>query len=545
MMQRIFNRASSSIASGAMVLGLAGLFSRLLGVYRDRLLATTFGAGASLDVYYAAFRIPDFVFNLLVLGALSAGFIPVFSHYLKENKEKAWKLAESVLFLLLVSLGLMSLLVYVFAPWIVPLITPGFSDELMRQTITLTRIMLLSPILLGVSAVFGGVLQTYKRFLAYSLAPIFYNLGIIFGIFFFITPFGIAGLAWGVVLGAGLHLLMQFYIAMKLGWKWTLRDIWQKEGLKEIIHLMGPRTLSLVLLQVNLLIITIFASHLAEGSLSIFNFANNLAHVPVGLFGISFAVSAFPILAKQIAEKKEQEFTQTIYKTVSQILFFLTPTMVFFVLLDEQIVRLVYGAGEFSWESTLLTAKVLLYFVPGIIAQALIPLVSRGFYALKDTKHPLYASIIALILTLITSYLFTFVYTMGVPGLAAAFSISTIVQFFLMVYWLKLPVKHDIGLRQVRSTIIQIVIASIAMLLVLQFTKDLSGGYLDLLTVKGVLTHFLFPGLLGGLAYLGVLSYVGNAEYKYYTDALKGKVRLFEKAFVPTVGTGEEDDTTI
>lgn len=543
MMQRILNRASSSIASGAVVLGLAGLFSRLLGVYRDRLLATTFGAGASLDIYYAAFRIPDFVFNLLVLGALSAGFIPVFSAYLKENEESAWKLAESVLFLLLSSLGILSIIIFIIAPWLIPLITPGFDQEMISQTILLTRIMLLSPILLGVSGVFGGVLQTFKRFIAYSLAPILYNAGIIFGLFFFIEPFGLAGLAWGVVLGAFMHLIMQGFVAHKLGWKWSLKNVWQYEGLKEIISLMGPRSVSLLLLQANLLIITIFASTLEEGSLTIFNFASNLAHVPIGLFGISFAVSAFPLLSKQFATNKLADFSRTVYSTLSQILFFLFPTLVFIALLDEQIVRLVYGAGEFYWDATLTTAKTLLYLIPGIFAQGLLPIISRAFYAQKNTKHPLYAAAFGVVVTIIASYLLTQVYTFGVIGLAIAFSLASFFQLIAQSIWLKLQSIES--KKTILHTMTELFLASIGMLLTLQLTKDLSGPLFDLTSVRGVMLHFLLPGAIGAITYLGLLKLLNNDEYLYYENTIKGRIRFFEKVFVPEVGQGEEDDVTL
>jgi len=543
MIHRLFNQASKSIASGAVVLGLAGLLSRLLGVYRDRLLATTFGAGESLDIYYAAFRIPDFVFSLLVLGALSAGFIPVFSQYLKKNKEEAWRLAESVFFLLLATLITLCAVVFAFADYLIPLITPGFNQDQLVQTVLLTRIMLASPILLGASAVFGGVLQSFKRFLAYSLAPILYNLGIIFGIFFLVEPFGLSGLAYGVVLGAAIHLFMQGTIAMKLGFTWSFKHIWKQKGLKEIISLMGPRTISLVIFQVNLLVITIFATGLDEGSLTIFHFASNLAHVPIGLFGISFAVSAFPVLSEYIAENKVSEFAYTIYKTTSQILFFLIPTIVLFVLLDEQIVRLVYGAGEFTWDSTLTTAKTLLYFVPGLFAQALIPLFARGFYARKDTMQPLYASLIGLVATIGFSFWFIQLFEESVAGLAFAYSIASFLQLLILIALLK--IKTDDEIRCLRQTIWQTIVASLGMIFVIQFIKSVSGPLLNLLTVKGVFIHFLLPTVIGGIVYLFILRFIENEEYLYYEQGIKGKLRLFEKAFVPTVATGEEDDTTL
>lgn len=540
MMQRIF-RASTTIASGAFVLGLAGLFSRLLGVYRDRLLATTFGAGSALDAYYAAFRVPDFIFNLLVLGALSAGFIPIFSEYFLKDKDRAWKLAQSVLLLLAGSLTVTSAFLWFFAPQLISLITPGFEGEVLEKTISLTRIMLLSPVLLGISAVFGGVLQTFKRFLAYSLAPILYNLGIIFGIFVFVQYWGLEGLAWGVVLGSGLHLFMQIAVAMKVGWKFSFNHWLQKKGIKEIVVLMIPRTFSLILIQLNLLVITIFASELTSGSLSIFSFAQNLAHVPIGLFGISFAVSAFPVLSEYANKQKMVDFTNTIYRTTSQILFFLLPSLVIFALLDEQIVRLVYGAGEFTWEATLLTSRTLLYFIPGILAQSLMPLMARSFYAQKDTRHPLYAAIIGLILTVIFSYWLSPLY--GVIGLSAAFSLSSFAQILILVGMLRL--RKSEKAHSLFCTLRETAVASAFMLVAIQFTKEFTGPYLDLLTVKGVFLHFILPVTVGGITYLIVLKLLKSEEYQSFEYIIKRRLLHLQHTAIPIVGSGEEDSTTI
>src|SRR3989338_3687670 len=208
MLNKIFNGQSKTIASAAMIVGAASLVSRLLGVLRDRVLAGEFGAGPELDMYYSAFRLPDLIFNLIVLGALSAGFIPVFTDYLK-HRDKAWELANIVLNLLLIIVVLVSGLLIFLTPWLMEIIVPGFKDQQLATTIALTRIMFLSPILLAISGIWGGILQSFKQFFIYSLAPIMYNIGIIIGALYFTTFWGLFGLVWGVVLGAFLHLLIQ------------------------------------------------------------------------------------------------------------------------------------------------------------------------------------------------------------------------------------------------------------------------------------------------------------------------------------------------
>ncbi len=549
MIKRFF-KSSSTIASAAIVLGLAGLLSRLLGVYRDRLLASTFGAGSALDAYYAAFRIPDFVFNLLVLGALSAGFIPVFSEYLTKSKKKAWRLSQAVFTALFLVLLAICGIFFLFAPQLVALMTPGFSGEVLDQTIVLTRIMLLSPILLGVSSVFGGILQSFKQFVAYSLAPLLYNLGIIFSLFVFVPQYGLEGLAYGVVFGAFLHMTMQYLIVRKIGWKFKLFPFWKEKGLMEIIKLMGPRTAALAITQVNLLVITVIASTLGEGRLAIFNLAQNLAHVPIGLFGVSFAVAAFPVLSTQFCKKQHEKFRATVYKTLSQVLFFLLPTLIIFALLDEQIVRLVLGAGEFDWESTVLTARTILFLIPGIFAQALLPLFARVYYARKNTSYPFWAAVIGLIVMILSSFWFTkglgdinqgtFI-VQDIAGLAAAFSLASLVQLAVLMLSKYIRPKGK-TYKRFKESSIHLIQASFVLFIVIQLVKHYTGQYLDLLTVKGVLLHFFLPVSIGGVAYLAVLKAFSSLEYLEFEKGFKQKIRKVTDVLLPFEATGAEDD---
>ncbi|TAK96476.1 murein biosynthesis integral membrane protein MurJ, partial [Patescibacteria group bacterium] len=196
------DRPTESVTAAAFIIAFSGVVSRVLGLFRDRMLASHFGAGETLDVYYAAFRIPDLIYNLLVLGALSAAFIPVFTSLVAQKRESdAWKTAAGILNLTALVISGISLLFAICAPWVMHLVTPGFSEESMRSVVMLSRIMFLSPLLLGISAVFGGVLVSLKKFLLYSIAPILYNVGIIIGVLFFVPTWGPVGLAWGVVLG--------------------------------------------------------------------------------------------------------------------------------------------------------------------------------------------------------------------------------------------------------------------------------------------------------------------------------------------------------
>ncbi len=272
---RLWNGETESVTTAALIVGAASLASRLVGVLRDRVLASTFGAGNTLDAYYAAFRVPDFLYNLVILGALSAAFIPVFTEYL-ETKERgeAWRLAERVLSVVGAAMAVACAVLFFAAPVLIPLTVPGFDAQKTALTVSLARVMFLSTFFLALSAVMGGVLQATRRFVAFSLAPVFYNVGIILGVVLFVPNMGPIGLAWGVVIGAALHLATQASVALKIGLERIPFPSFRHPGVRRILFLMAPRTAGLAVTQVNLVIILAIASTLSAGSVSVINLAN-------------------------------------------------------------------------------------------------------------------------------------------------------------------------------------------------------------------------------------------------------------------------------
>jgi len=363
MIKRLFSNTESSITGAAIILGSASFLSRIIGIVRDRIFAHQFGAGDVLDTYYAAFRTPDLVYNLLIVGALSAGFIPIFLELKEKNKKEAWLVTNSVLNILAIGSLVVCAILFIFTPFITQHIVPGFDESKQTMTILLSRIMLVSPIILGISSLVSGVLQSFKSFFIYSLTPIMYNLGIIIGAIFFVPRFGVEGLAYGVILGAVLHLMIQLPTLFKLGFRYTpVMDI-SNMFVKKIWKMMIPRTLGLATFQINLIIITIFASTLGGGSIAIFNFANNLQYFPVGIIGISFAIAAFPALSELAAKQKKDTMVNELIRTARQILFFILPMSILFLVLRAQIVRTVFGSGAFDWNDTIMTADTLAFFL--------------------------------------------------------------------------------------------------------------------------------------------------------------------------------------
>jgi putative peptidoglycan lipid II flippase len=518
--KNVFQARTSGIAAAAILVGVFSLFSRILGIFRDRILAGEFGAGEVLDAYYSAFRIPDLIYNLIILGALSAGFIPVFSALIKkmrcnenfyfcysssENKE-AWNLVSNLLNILIIVLAFFSILGLFLAPQLIKIIAPGFSPELKETAVTLSRIMFLSPIFLGISSLLGGVLQSFKNFLIFSLAPIFYNLGIIVGALFFVPIIGVSGLAWGVVLGAFMHMMIQFPSVMILGFRWKLLVNLEEYNLREIFKMMLPRTLSLATVQINLLVVTIIASTLASGSLAVFNFANNLQSFPIGIFGISFAVAAFPVLSA-VAFNKEKLISNFSY-AFRQILFFIIPSTVLLITLRAQIIRVVLGTGEFSWRDTVLTIDTLGFFALGLFAQATIPLLTRVFYARYNSKTPFYIGIFIVVINIFLSLFFG--KRMGVAGLALALSISSILNFMILWLWLYFEIG-DLDQRKIIHSVFKFSVAGVVAGFFIQLGKYLIWPVIDMSKLWGVLAQGFFAGLLGLAVYV-LLCYVMRSE---------------------------------
>ncbi len=537
---RFLNGESKTIASAAMVLAVASLASRLAGLFRDRILASSFGAGAELDVYYAAFRLPDFVYNLLVLGALSAGFIPLFTRILSKpgesqsgREEEAWRFTNSVLNILIVFLVIIIVLAEIFAPRLVKMITPGFSPDQLQMTTRLTRIMFLSPLFLGISAVWGGVLQSFKRFVVFSLGPIFYNLGIILGAIFLTRFWGLLGLAGGVVLGAFLHAAVQIPAVRSLGYayQWFLAP--HDRLVREMIQLMVPRTLGLAVIQFNLLVMTVMASTLREGSIAIFNLASNFQSFAVGVIGLSYTLAVFPSLAEAAANDDRPSLINHFSLTARQILFFIAPASVLFLFLRAQIVRVVLGAGEFDWRATILTADTLAFFTLSLAAQALIPLLTRVFYAFRDASTPFLIGLVAVVMNI--GFALWLKESLGVRGLALAFSVASWVNLILLWVALRLKLGALDEWRILRS-VYKLAVAMMAMAVMIQVLKVPLDWWLNTRTLLGIFLQGLIAGLVGLAIYLIVGFFMKSEEITLFVSSLRKK---FFRKYMPTEAADE------
>ncbi|MEX0931042.1 MAG: lipid II flippase MurJ, partial [Candidatus Paceibacterota bacterium] len=376
--------------------------SQILALVRDRMLAHEFGAGVSLDIYYAAFRIPDLLYVLFASTLSVYVLIPFVARSREQNGTDSAKDFLSQIFsvflivYIVVAAGMM-----IAAPYLAGILFPGIEDT---ETLTMMmRVLLLQPLFLGISSLFGVITQLGHRFVLYALSPLIYNVGIIFGIAFLYPHVGLIGLAFGVVLGAIGHMLIQLPLVRSSALAFRFTTNFSKDLLQKVLMVSIPRALTLSLNQFVLLALASFASLMAVGSVSVFQFAYNLHSVPLSIIGVSYSVAAFPVLAELYAGNHFAKFKAHILTVLRHIIFWSVPAIVLMVVLRAQLVRVLLGSGSFDWDDTRLTAAVLAILILGLAAQAINLLVIRVFYAAGYTKIPFYIILLGSIIAILSS----------------------------------------------------------------------------------------------------------------------------------------------
>lgn len=460
---RLISVRQTNIFSAAAFIFVAVLLSAALGLIRTRLLSAYFGASRSLDIYYAAFRIPDFLFQLLVMGALSAAFIPIFTGLTsEEKKDQAFDFANIAINFGAIVFLVFNIIVFIFANEICRLLAPGFSVADISKMATLTRIMVSAQIFFIVGNFITGILQSFNHFFLPAIAPVFYNVGIILGILFLSPSIGIYGPTIGVVLGTFLFFLIQLPLALKIGYRYKPIFDYKNKYFMQATRLMIPRTISLGVSQVEFTSDLMIASLLAAGRYTIFNFALILMGLPIRLFGASIGQASLPTLSAMFSQNNLIEFSEVLKTSLKQIFFFVIPLTVLIAVLRVPFVRLAFGAQAFSWDATVLTGKTLALLSLGILGQSATQILMRAFYAAKNTKSPLYLSLIGVFVNVAFSVLFVLVLHFDVLGLALSTSISSI-TLAVLLYLLLIKEKIFVKSHDLYRDITKIVLAGIIM----------------------------------------------------------------------------------
>lgn len=431
----------TSILSAAVIITVANGLSSLSGLVRQRLMISLFFdnpvSQRAYEAFLVAFQIPDTMFQLIILGALSATFIPIFTTRRQENAEAAFEMAAGMMnTLLLIFLGL-GLVVAIFAEPITRWRTGAeFTAEQVQIAANLTRLMIVGQAFFAISNFLSGMLQSSKRFVLPAIAPLLYNLGIVLGAYLLAPIFGVYGAGLGVVIGAFLHMIIQLPTSYRLGFRFRFRLGWHDPGLRQLFKLMPARTAALGMSQIESLAIGFFATSLGNLSYVVFSLATTLMTLPIRFFGVPIGQAALPFLANESKEHDYTSFRDLLITSLHQIAFFALPASVLLLILRIPIVRLVYGTANFPWQSTVSTGRVVAVLALSVAAQASVQILIRAFHALKDTRTPFIVSIVTLIANVGISALGIFVLHWGLMSLAISMSTAMITEMVLFVFLL-------------------------------------------------------------------------------------------------------------
>ena len=513
---RFFRIELRGVHYAAFLLAMLSAGNSVLALLRDRLLASSFGASRDLDIYYAAFRVPDAIFSLSLFLVASTAFIPIFVEERAKSPKRAQDFFDSVVGMFLAGIAVIGFLAYVFMPQPANFIVPGFNSVDLAKVIKLSRLLLLSPIFLGLSGIFSAVVQASNRFLSYALAPVVYNLGIIVGVYWFLPHFGLLGLAFGVVAGAFLHMAIQVPTLLRLHELPRLRASFSHDVVR-LLRYSFPRACALSLNQFTLIVLTALASLLGAGSIAIFNLSQNLSVLPLTIIALSYSIAAFPTMVELALKEDKKIFFEHLVFATRSILFWTLPVFGLFLVFRAHLVRLVLGAGAFAWVDTHLTTASLLLFSYAIVTQSLVTLFVRAYYALGRVREPILYSALATLVTIVIAFA-------GVTLVEKNVVVGNIFSFFVRlridadVAFLSLPLAYSIGafvnavllgwglLRLNGKGMGQDILRSLVPISIVAFAMSLVGfGMLKLLGPYFELESFFAVLLQAGLAGLAAI----------------------------------------
>lgn len=514
-------RGGLAIAAAIVAFGFIG--SRLLGIVREAAIANAFGVTPDLDPYFVAFRVPDFIFQVLAGATLGSAFIPVFARlYKNDGAEAAWRLASRIMNLVAVGTAVLCVAAFLAAPLLIDLIAPGLGeaigqpDEQKTEAVKLTRIMLLCPLFFSVSGIMTGILNGRQQFFLPALSPMLYNIAIIFGAVVLADRWGVTGLAVGVVIGSALHMLVQVPGLFREKMRYEPAITWADSAVQEVARLMGPRVIGLGAAQVNFFVTIYFASRVGDTAITANNFAWLLAGLPLALFGMALSTAAFPRLAEHAADADLDSLRETVSRVLRLIMFMTIPAALGLAILREPATIILFERGEFSRDASLVVAGALGWYCLGIVPQAGIEIHSRGFYALGDTRTPVALAVLAVAVNLTLAALLW--EDRGIEGLAIAVSIAAWVEWLLL---------YTLYARRTASPVVTDLTAIATMTFCGAIMAVLLASLLSILDTDSWFDNLLVgaSGATAGLAiYAAMSNWLGIEELRQAVSRVQGRL---------------------
>ena len=514
----------NSVGAASVIMVLTLLASNLLGLVRDRFLAQKIPID-QLDTYFAAFRIPDLLFNVMILGAVSAAFIPLLAAAFRRDEAEGWETATVTLNVAVLILAILSIVIVIIMPWLMQLVVPDFSLAKQLLTVQLGRWLMLQPIFFSISYLVSGVLNARKRFVSSAIAPLVYNGSIIIATVWFADRFSVSAVIIGVIVGAFCHALIQVIAAGNVGWRWRPIINLHHPALRKLGSLMLPRAIGLGGQQLVLVLFTAIASSLAAGSVAIYTFADNIQTVPLAVFALSFSTAIFPTLADQFAAQDDQGFAAYVVQGVRAIVLLTLPSAVGLIVLRAQLVRLILGSGYFNWSATEAAAATLGAFALGLVASSLVQLLARACYARHDTVRPTVISLFSYLVMVVSGGLFA--RHLGVAGLALGFSLGSVLQMVLLgrELWSAVPSLRSV-MPSLGQFLLQVVGATGVLAIVVQLVKIgvvFAGD--DLTHTWGVLLQTGLAITLGAASFWWMIRWFKVPELAWVTTVLVRRLK--------------------
>jgi len=515
-------QTQNTILSAAFIIAASNGINALLGFFKNRLLAHYFGVSNDLAVFYTADRIPNLVYSVLIVGGVSTVFIPIFAEGLKKNKEEAFKTASSMVSATLLFFLVLTLIVFAFSTPLFKLVSLGkFSVENATLGVSLMRIMMLSQILLVLGSLSTSILQTYKYFLVTALAPLAYSLGMILGIVFLSQRYGIYAPAIGVAIGALLHFLLQLPALLRTGFRFIPKIGFYDTGLRNMARLVPPRILSVLLANLIQVINNSLAILVSTSSVIFLKFAMQLQSFPVSLFGISLGAASLPTLSTQCEKEDLDKFKETFVTSLMQMLYLVLPLSMLLLVLRGPVVRIVYGVANFPWEATLKTSYTLAFFSISIFAQSANYLLTRAFYAYKDTKTPVMVSLVTTAINVALSLLFIMNLKFGVWAVALSFSITSILDTVILFAMLNKKLG-GFDIQKILTPFVKISYATLIMGFALYIPVKLLDRYIfDTTRTINLLALVATAGLFSTATYVFITTHMKVAEVDLFYKLIK------------------------
>jgi putative peptidoglycan lipid II flippase len=478
------NSKTQSIAASAGKVSLATAVSRILGLVREQVQAYFFGAGMATDAFVTAFRIPNLLRDLFAEGALSSAFVPIFKDkIIKTGKDEAYRLANYTLSDLILIVGVITALGIIFTPAIIYVTAQGFYDNPVKfdLTVNLTRIMFIFLLMVSVSAVQMGILNSCGRFGIPALSPALFNVGMILAPIFLYQYFNVPiyTMAIGVIIGGIGQIVFQMPSLRRINFKFKFKVSFKDEGIKRINRLLSPMIIGLSASRINILVNTLLATMMVEGAVSYLNYAFRLMHFPLGVFGVALGTVTLPKISEEVSQGKFDRLAKTFHEAVGLSLFLVIPSAVYLAGFGLDLVRLIYERGAFNSEATVETARALLFYSFGLVGFAGVRVTAPVYYALGDARTPMYYSIISVILNIALSFL-AFAFSWGFSGLAAATSAAGLANFIQLVITLRKKID-GINYGHIVWHLVRIVAGSLAALFLTRLIRfDLIIGHAGL-----------------------------------------------------------------